>query len=100
MELRDMELPDVHGRDLPGLGHRFLPSEPSKWNVEDVYEFIRSLPGEECPGVYPQIPSSVVLGRRMSLGVCSRRDLLKDNPKIVVLGRNLFTENPPRYIFE
>ncbi|NXP63038.1 PHC2 protein, partial [Chloropsis cyanopogon] len=45
MELRDMELPDVHGRDLPGLGHRFLPSEPSKWNVEDVYEFIRSLPG-------------------------------------------------------
>lgn len=50
LELRDMELPDVHGRDLPSLGHRFLPSEPSKWNVEDVYEFIRSLPGEECPG--------------------------------------------------
>lgn len=49
LELRDMELPDVHGRDLPSLGHRFLPSEPSKWNVEDVYEFIRSLPGEKCP---------------------------------------------------
>lgn len=46
LELREMELPDVHVRDLPGIGHRFLPSEPSKWNVEDVYEFIRSLPGE------------------------------------------------------
>lgn len=50
VELRDMELPDGHGRDLGGLGHRFLPSEPSKWNVEDVYEFIRSLPGEEEHG--------------------------------------------------
>lgn len=50
VELRDMELPDGHGRDLGGLGHRFLPSEPSKWNVEDVYEFIRSLPGEEERG--------------------------------------------------
>ena len=47
MELRDMELPDMHVRELAGIGHRFLPSEPSKWNVEDVYEFIRSLPGEE-----------------------------------------------------
>lgn len=47
LELRDMELPDMHMRDLAGIGHRFLPSEPSKWNVEDVYEFIRSLPGEE-----------------------------------------------------
>ncbi|NWI70241.1 PHC2 protein, partial [Todus mexicanus] len=45
LELRDMELPDVHVRDLATIGHRFLPSEPSKWNVEDVYEFIRSLPG-------------------------------------------------------
>ncbi|NWH49856.1 PHC2 protein, partial [Fregata magnificens] len=45
LELREMELPDVHVRDLASIGHRFLPSEPSKWNVEDVYEFIRSLPG-------------------------------------------------------
>lgn len=47
LELHDMELPDMHVRELAGIGHRFLPSEPSKWNVEDVYEFIRSLPGEE-----------------------------------------------------
>ncbi|XP_031522662.1 polyhomeotic-like protein 2 isoform X3 [Papio anubis] len=42
---RDLELPDMHMRDLVGMGHHFLPSEPTKWNVEDVYEFIRSLPG-------------------------------------------------------
>ncbi|KAM5323425.1 polyhomeotic-like protein 2 isoform 3-T3 [Glossophaga mutica] len=41
---RDLELPDMHMRDLVGMGHHFLPSEPTKWNVEDVYEFIRSLP--------------------------------------------------------
>lgn len=40
-----MELPDMHVRDLVGIGHHFLPSEPTKWNVEDVYEFIHSLPG-------------------------------------------------------
>ena len=43
---RDLELPDVHMRDLVGMGHHFLPSEPTKWNVDDVYEFIRSLPGK------------------------------------------------------
>lgn len=55
LELREMELPDVHVRDLASIGHRFLPSEPSKWNVEDVYEFIRSLPGEEYSGTPPPI---------------------------------------------
>ncbi|NXJ58886.1 PHC2 protein, partial [Spizaetus tyrannus] len=55
LELREMELPDVHVRDLASIGHRFLPSEPSKWNVEDVYEFIRSLPGEEYLGTPPPI---------------------------------------------
>lgn len=48
---RDLELPDMHMRDLVGMGHHFLPSEPTKWNVEDVYEFIRSLPGEAQGGV-------------------------------------------------
>lgn len=43
-----MELPNMHVRDLVGIGHHFLPSEPTKWNVEDVYEFIRSLPGKIC----------------------------------------------------
>lgn len=35
-----------HSRELtPLLTQHFLASNPSKWNVEDVYEFICSLPG-------------------------------------------------------
>lgn len=34
------------GRDAPSLCQRFSPSDPAKWNVEEVYEFIRSLPGQ------------------------------------------------------
>ncbi|XP_037540492.1 polyhomeotic-like protein 2 [Nematolebias whitei] len=33
------------GSDLPLLPHAFLPSDPGQWNIEDVYEFISSLPG-------------------------------------------------------
>lgn len=33
-------------RDGSALAQRFLPNDPSKWNVEEVYEFIRSLPGQ------------------------------------------------------
>lgn len=33
-------------RDAPSLSQRFLPNDPTKWNVEEVYEFIRSLPGQ------------------------------------------------------
>lgn len=43
----------MHMRDLVGMGHHFLPSEPTKWNVEDVYEFIRSLPGEALGSPVP-----------------------------------------------
>lgn len=43
----------MHMRDLVGMGHHFLPSEPTKWNVEDVYEFIRSLPGEFLGNSFP-----------------------------------------------
>ncbi|XP_066058901.1 polyhomeotic-like protein 2 isoform X3 [Chamaea fasciata] len=65
LELRDMELPDVHSRDLPGLGHRFLPSEPSKWNVEDVYEFIRSLPG--CQEIAEEFRAQEIDGQALLL---------------------------------
>uniref|UniRef100_A0A8C3XF34 Polyhomeotic homolog 2 n=1 Tax=Cyanoderma ruficeps TaxID=181631 RepID=A0A8C3XF34_9PASS len=65
LELRDMELPDVHGRDLPSLGHRFLPSEPSKWNVEDVYEFIRSLPG--CQEIAEEFRAQEIDGQALLL---------------------------------
>ncbi|KFO23681.1 Polyhomeotic-like protein 2 [Fukomys damarensis] len=43
----DLELPNMHMRDLVGMGHHFLPSEPTKWNVKDVYEFFSSLPGRQ-----------------------------------------------------
>ncbi|NWR67241.1 PHC2 protein, partial [Bucorvus abyssinicus] len=65
VELRDMELPDGHGRDLGGLGHRFLPSEPSKWNVEDVYEFIRSLPG--CQEIAEEFRAQEIDGQALLL---------------------------------
>ncbi|KAK2521542.1 hypothetical protein Q9233_010786 [Columba guinea] len=65
LELREMELPDVHVRDLPGIGHRFLPSEPSKWNVEDVYEFIRSLPG--CQEIAEEFRAQEIDGQALLL---------------------------------
>ncbi|KAM9370298.1 LOW QUALITY PROTEIN: polyhomeotic-like protein 2 [Phaethornis superciliosus] len=65
LELRDMELPDVHVRDLTGIGHRFLPSEPSKWNVEDVYEFIRSLPG--CQEIAEEFRAQEIDGQALLL---------------------------------
>ncbi|XP_018430075.1 PREDICTED: polyhomeotic-like protein 2 [Nanorana parkeri] len=42
---QDMEMTDLHPGDTLHINHNFLPSDPTKWNVEDVYEFIRSLPG-------------------------------------------------------
>ncbi|XP_036387983.1 polyhomeotic-like protein 2b isoform X2 [Megalops cyprinoides] len=32
-------------RELPALSRHFLPSDPTKWSVEEVHGFIRSLPG-------------------------------------------------------
>ncbi|MEQ2169464.1 hypothetical protein GOODEAATRI_025524, partial [Goodea atripinnis] len=42
---RSSELEGCDGRDAPSLDERFLPNDPGNWNVEEVYEFIRSLPG-------------------------------------------------------
>uniref|UniRef100_A0A8C6BBJ5 Polyhomeotic homolog 2 n=1 Tax=Monodon monoceros TaxID=40151 RepID=A0A8C6BBJ5_MONMO len=62
---RDLELPDVHMRDLVGMGHHFLPSEPTKWNVEDVYEFIRSLPG--CQEIAEEFRAQEIDGQALLL---------------------------------
>lgn len=35
-------------RDPPALCQPFFPNDPTKWNVEEVYEFICSLPGQWC----------------------------------------------------
>lgn len=44
-------------RDVHAPCQRFLPNDPSKWNVEQVYDFIRSLPGQWCK----QRPSGVLI---------------------------------------
>lgn len=44
---RGPEHVDGCGQNLP-LTQHFLPSDPAKWNVEDVFEFICSLPGWHC----------------------------------------------------
>uniref|UniRef100_A0A8D0BLQ0 Polyhomeotic homolog 2 n=1 Tax=Salvator merianae TaxID=96440 RepID=A0A8D0BLQ0_SALMN len=62
---RDVELPDVHVRELVGIGHHFLPSEPTKWNVEDVYEFIRSLPG--CQEIAEEFRAQEIDGQALLL---------------------------------
>ncbi|XP_053137487.1 polyhomeotic-like protein 2 isoform X2 [Hemicordylus capensis] len=62
---RDMELADMRVRDLVGIGHHFLPSEPTKWNVEDVYEFIRSLPG--CQEIAEEFRAQEIDGQALLL---------------------------------
>lgn len=45
-------LPMVPSSALPLLPHGFLPSDPGLWNIEDVYEFISSLPGGSHDHIY------------------------------------------------
>uniref|UniRef100_H3B2H0 Polyhomeotic homolog 2 n=1 Tax=Latimeria chalumnae TaxID=7897 RepID=H3B2H0_LATCH len=57
---RDLDL-----QDLMGMGHHFLPSDPTKWNVEDVYEFIRTLPG--CQEIAEEFRSQEIDGQALLL---------------------------------
>nr|XP_046238971.1 polyhomeotic-like protein 2b [Scatophagus argus] len=52
-------------RDAPSLCQRFLPSDPTKWNVEEVYEFIRSLPG--CQEIADEFRSQEIDGQALLL---------------------------------
>lgn len=55
-----------HSRELtPLLTQHFLASNPSKWNVEDVYEFICSLPG--CHEIAEEFRSQEIDGQAMML---------------------------------
>ena len=92
---RDLELPDTHMQDLVGMGHYFLPSEPTKWNVDDVYEFIRSLPG--CQEIAEEFRAQEIDGQALlllkedhlmsatniklgpALKICARISMLKDS---------------------
>ncbi|XP_028849486.1 polyhomeotic-like protein 2 isoform X2 [Denticeps clupeoides] len=54
-----------NGQDLPLLSQHFLPSDPAKWNVEDVYEFIGSLPG--CQEIAEEFRSQEIDGQALLL---------------------------------
>ncbi|XP_051961723.1 polyhomeotic-like protein 2 isoform X2 [Xyrauchen texanus] len=54
-----------HSRELPLLTQHFLASDPAKWNVEDVYEFISSLPG--CQEIAEEFRSQEIDGQALLL---------------------------------
>ncbi|XP_050952474.1 polyhomeotic-like protein 2 isoform X3 [Labeo rohita] len=54
-----------HSRELPLLTQHFLASDPTKWNVEDVYEFICSLPG--CQEIAEEFRSQEIDGQALML---------------------------------
>ncbi|XP_018606140.1 polyhomeotic-like protein 2 isoform X4 [Scleropages formosus] len=54
-----------HSRELPLLMQHFLPSDPAKWNVEEVYTFICSLPG--CQEIAEEFRSQEIDGQALLL---------------------------------
>ncbi|XP_051895293.1 polyhomeotic-like protein 2 isoform X2 [Pristis pectinata] len=62
---RELDVHDLRMRDLMGIGHHFLPSDPTKWNVEDVCEFIRSLPG--CQEIADEFRAQEIDGQALLL---------------------------------
>ncbi|XP_064822567.1 polyhomeotic-like protein 2 isoform X5 [Oncorhynchus masou masou] len=59
----DQEAP--RGRELPLLTQHFLPNDSTKWNVEEVYDFIHSLPG--CQEIADEFRSQEIDGQAMLL---------------------------------
>ncbi|XP_062871629.1 polyhomeotic-like protein 2 isoform X2 [Trichomycterus rosablanca] len=55
----------IHSRELPLLTQNILPSDPAKWNVEDVYEFICSLPG--CQEIAEEFRAQEIDGQALLL---------------------------------
>lgn len=53
------------GRDSSTLCQHFLPNDPTKWNVEEVYEFICSLPG--CQEIADEFRSQEIDGQALLL---------------------------------
>ncbi|XP_072553221.1 polyhomeotic-like protein 2 isoform X2 [Salminus brasiliensis] len=62
---RGLEHGESHSRELPLLPQPFLPSDPAKWNVEDVYEFICSLPG--CQEIAEEFRAQEIDGQALLL---------------------------------
>ncbi|KAF0036515.1 hypothetical protein F2P81_011827 [Scophthalmus maximus] len=57
--------PAVRDSELPLLPHSFLPSDPGLWNIQDVYEFISSLPG--CLEIAEEFRSQEIDGQALLL---------------------------------
>ncbi|XP_074529336.1 polyhomeotic-like protein 2b [Halichoeres trimaculatus] len=55
----------LSGRDEPSPCQRFVPNDPARWNVEEVYEFIRSLPG--CQEIADEFRSQEIDGQALLL---------------------------------
>ncbi|XP_059426535.1 polyhomeotic-like protein 2b isoform X4 [Carassius carassius] len=51
--------------ELPLLSQCFLPIDPTKWNVQEVFEFIRSLPG--CQEIADEFRAQEIDGQAMLL---------------------------------
>ncbi|XP_051752677.1 polyhomeotic-like protein 2b isoform X1 [Ctenopharyngodon idella] len=51
--------------ELPLLSQHFLPCDPTKWNVQEVFEFIRSLPG--CQEIADEFRAQEIDGQAMLL---------------------------------
>ncbi|XP_078094750.1 polyhomeotic-like protein 2 [Mustelus asterias] len=62
---RELDIHDMRVQDPMGIGHHFLPSDPTKWNVEDVCEFIRSLPG--CQEIADEFRTQEIDGQALLL---------------------------------
>ncbi|KAM4737807.1 polyhomeotic-like protein 2 isoform 1-T2 [Anableps anableps] len=58
-------VPAVQATDLPLLPHSFVPSDPGQWNIQDVYEFISSLPG--CLEIAEEFRSQEIDGQALLL---------------------------------
>ncbi|XP_075047169.1 polyhomeotic-like protein 2 isoform X2 [Mixophyes fleayi] len=62
---QNLGLPELQGGDLLAMNHNFLKSDPTKWNVEEVYEFIRSLPG--CQEISEEFRAQEIDGQALLL---------------------------------
>ncbi|TWW62368.1 Polyhomeotic-like protein 2 [Takifugu flavidus] len=62
---RASDLESCPERDAALLRQRYLPNEPTKWNVEEVYDFIRSLPG--CQEIADEFRSQEIDGQALLL---------------------------------
>ncbi|XP_069774397.1 polyhomeotic-like protein 2 isoform X3 [Narcine bancroftii] len=62
---RELDAHELRMRDLMGIGHHFPPSDPTKWNVDDVCEFIRTLPG--CQEIADEFRAQEIDGQALLL---------------------------------